>query len=543
MPTVTRQNAPRPAQPTSTVVALATKPATPNLDHITAQLRPLAVACDTLVYDPDNARKHPEGNLRALKTSLTTYGQVKAIVVRRDTNVVLAGNGTLEAARTLGWKHLAAVFVDMDDTQARGYSIADNRTAEMAEWDYDKLAVSLRVLQDDDVDLAQHGWGQKHLNSIIAGEWSSDADADQVPSPPDRAVTRTGDIWILGDHRLMCGDSSLPADVDRLLDGQPIHLINTDPPYNVKVEPRSNNAIAAGLSSFSAPMPNKGGTTHGLNSNQRFDRARGKSGNTGGVGNVASELLKSDRGNAAFDKARGKSGVAHHQSLDLERHPGKSKATHKQMRAKDRPLANDFVSDSEFERLLLAWFGNMSRVMVPGGSFYIWGGYANCSNYPPALKACGMYFSQSIIWDKQHPVLTRKDFMGAHEWCFYGWKEGAGHKFYGPNNVHDLWHVKKVNPQNMEHLTEKPVELAARAITYSSMRGQNVLDLFGGSGSTLIGAHQTQRRAFLMELDTLYCDVIVTRYIRFTDSQRDVKVIRDGVEMSYDDAVACRDDV
>jgi DNA modification methylase len=186
------------------------------------------------------------------------------------------------------------------------------------------------------------------------------------------------------------------------------------------------------------------------------------------------------------------------------------------MRAKDRPLANDFVTEEEFEQLLHAWFGNLARALLPGRAFYIWGGYSNCANYPPTLKAAGLYFSQAIIWDKQHPVMTRKDYMGAHEWCFYGWREGAAHQFYGPNNATDLWSVKKVNPQNMIHLTEKPVELAARAIDYSSKPGENVLDLFGGSGSTLIAAEQTGRRAFLMELDPLYCDVIVQRWEQFT---------------------------
>jgi DNA modification methylase len=258
----------------------------------------------------------------------------------------------------------------------------------------------------------------------------------------------------------MCGDSSSPADVDRLLDGQVIHLINSDPPYNVKVEPRSNNAIAAGLSSFAGPK--------------------------------------------------------HHQQLDVARNPGKAKPTQKKMRAKDRPLANDFVTDGEFDTLLAAWFGNMARVLAPGRSFYIWGGYANLGNYPPALKACGFYFSQGIVWDKQHPVLTRKDFMGCFELAFYGWKEGAAHQFFGPSNARDLWAVKKVNPQSMVHLTEKPVELAARAMQYSSKPGENVLDLFGGSGSTLMGAEQTGRRAFLMELDPPYCDVIVQRWEKFT---------------------------
>ena len=106
--------------------------------------------------------------------------------------------------------------------------------------------------------------------------------------------------------------------------------------------------------------------------------------------------------------------------------------------------------------------------------------------------------------------------MGNHEWCFYGWREGAAHQFLGPNNAVDVWSVKKVNPQSMVHLTEKPVELAARAIQYSSRTGENVLDLFGGSGSTLIAAEQTDRKAFLMELDPPYCDVIVQRWENFT---------------------------
>jgi DNA modification methylase len=266
----------------------------------------------------------------------------------------------------------------------------------------------------------------------------------------------------LGPHRLLCGDSSKPQDVDKLVNSQTIHLVNTDPPYNVRVEPRSNNAIAAGLSSFA--------------------------------------------------------GAKHHQKLDVVRHPEKAKPTGKKLRAKDRPLANDFVSEQYFGQLLHAWLGNVARVLQPGRSFYVWGGYANVANYPPALQASGLYFSQAIIWVKEHPVLTRKDYMGNHEWCFYGWREGAAHQFFGPNNAVDVWSIKKVNPQSMLHLTEKPVELAKRAIEYSSQRGDTVLDLFAGSGSTLIAVEQTSRQAFLMELDALYCDVVVQRWEQFNSS-------------------------
>jgi DNA modification methylase len=311
-------------------------------------------------------------------------------------------------------------------------------------------------LRDMLADLAQRNG---ILLAGLNGNPDGLTDPDAVPEPPDEAITKPGDLWILGNHRLLCADSSRPEDVDQLLAGEPIHLVNTDPPYNVRVEPRSNNAIAAGLSSFE---------------------------------------------------------TTHHQRFDVERHPEKSQPTTKKLRAKDRPLANDFVSEEEFDHLLHAWFGNMARVLLPGRAFYAWGGFSNCGNYPPVLRAVGLYFSQAIIWDKQHPVLTRKDFMGAHEWCFYGWREGAAHQFFGPNNATDLWAVKKVNPASMIHLTQKPTELAERAIEYSSRPGENILDLFGGSGSTLIAAERTGRRAFLMELDELYCDIIVRRWEEFT---------------------------
>ncbi len=348
------------------------------------------------------------------------------------------------------------------------------------------LPIELAELQDAGIDWSLLGFDQDELARLLdPGVKERLTDPDAVPEPPDEPVTKPGDLWLLGDHRLLCGDSSSAEDVDRLLDGQPIHLVNTDPPYNVKVEPRSNNAIAAGITSFS----------------RRED--------------LQCERSKSERGKQERARQARKAAATHHQGFDLARHPEKSKPTGK-MRAKDRPLVNDFVSDDEFERLLLAWFGNMARALEPGRGFYIWGGYANCANYPPALRASGLYFSQALIWDKQHPVLTRKDFMGAHEWCFYGWKEGAAHVFLGPNNVPDLWHVKKVSPNAMVHLTEKPVELAVRAMQYSSRPGEHVLDLFGGSGSTLIAAEQTGRKAFLMEIDPAYCDVIVQRWEQFT---------------------------
>ena len=410
-----------------------------------------------------------DGAVGAVANSIREFG-FRVPVILDGENVLVAGHTRVKAARQLGMTEVPAVRADdLTPEQIRAYRIADNKTADLATWDFDLLPAELSELQGMDVDLSLLGFNEDELAKFLdPGIQDGLTDPDEVPEPPDEATTQPGGLWILGDHRLLCGDSGSEADVDRLLDGAKIHLVNSDPPYNVKVEPRSNNAISAGLSSFQATEA----------------------------------------------KRQGK--LKHHQGLDLARHPTKSKATHKKLRAKDRPLTNDFVSDEEFDRLLRAWFGNIARVLLPGRAFYIWGGYAKCGNYPPVLKACGLYFSQSIIWDKQHPVLTRKDFMGAHEWCFYGWREGAAHVFLGPNNATDLWRVKKVNPQSMVHLTQKPTELATRAIQCSSRVGENVLDLFGGSGSTLIACEQTGRKAFLMEIDPLYADVIVQRWEQFT---------------------------
>ncbi|TVQ62826.1 MAG: chromosome partitioning protein ParB [Phycisphaerales bacterium] len=406
----------------------------------------------------------------AVASSIAAFGFRVPIVVDED-GVILAGHTRLKAAQKLGLGTVPVhVARGLTAEQARAYRIADNKTAELASWDAELLPIELEALQLADVDLASLGFDPAELSAILAPAGTEGlTDPDEAPEPPDEAITRPGDLWILGRHRLLCGDSGSATDLDRLLGGEPVHLVNTDPPYNVKVEPRSNNAIAAGNSSFSKQAGKAGGNTQ-----------------------------------------------THHQKLDLARHPEKAKGTTRKMRAKDRPLTNDFVTDEAFDALLLAWFGNAARALKPGGSFYIWGGYANLGNYPGPLAEAGLYFSQAIVWDKQHPVLTRKDFMGAFELCFYGWKEGAGHHFHGPSNATDLWHIKKVSPQRMVHLTEKPVELAQRAIEYSSRPGERVLDLFGGSGSTLIACEMTGRTALLMELDPPYCDVIVQRWEQFT---------------------------
>jgi DNA modification methylase len=399
---------------------------------------------------PGNPRDN-DGAVEAVMQSLREFGFRQPIVVDVE-HVIIVGHTRHKAAQKLGLKQLPVhVATDLTEAQVRAYRLADNATNELAEWNYELLPIELTGLQEMNFDLGLLGFDDEELKRLMSGDVTEGlTDPDDIPAPPDAATTRPGDLWVLGNHRLLCGDSGKPADLDRLLGGARIHLVNTDPPYNVAVEPRSNNAIASGVSSFPASPPAK--------------------------------------------KAKGKA----------------------KTRAKDRPIDNDSVTDQQFDQLLDGWFGNIARVLEPGRGFYIWGGYGNCGSYPPVLKRQGLYFSQAIIWVKLHPVMNRKDFMGNHEWCFYGWREGAAHKFYGPHNVRDVWEVKKVPSQQTQHLTQKPVELAVRALQYSTVIDENVLDLFGGSGSTLIAAEQTQRRAFLMELDPLYVDIICDRYQRFS---------------------------
>jgi DNA modification methylase len=409
---------------------------------------------------PQNPR-HNDHAVDAVAASIRAFGFRQPLVLD-EVSVIVVGDTRYKAALKLGLDEVPVhVATGLTPAQLKAYRLADNQTGAIADWDYELLVQELADLQKMDFDLDLVGFAPDELQKLMQTEVADGlTDPDDIPEPPDAPDTKPGDVWLLGAHRLLCGDSSRAEDVDRLLDGSPVHLVNTDPPYNVRVEPRSNNAIASGMSSFGS--------------------------------------------------------VTHHQKLDLGRHSKKAKRTTKKMRAKDRPLANDFVSEEEYDRLLHAWFANIVRVLEPGRTFYVWGGYANCGNYPPVFKALGLHFAQAIIWVKNHAVLTRKDFMGNHEWCFYGWKEGAAHQFFGPKNATDVWDIKKVNPQSMIHLTEKPVELAARAIQYSSRPGECVLDPFAGGGSTLIAAEQTGRRAFLMEVDAPYCDVIRTRWEQFT---------------------------
>jgi len=261
-----------------------------------------------------NNPRDNEGAVDAVARSIQEFG-FKIPIILDANNEIVAGHTRYKAARKLGMTEVPVIrAADLTPEQVRAFRIADNQTASLAAWNYDLLEIELLALQDVEFDLSLLAFPEREMEELLYPDGKQGlTDPDEIPEPPDEAITQPGDLWILGDHRLLCGDSGRPEDVDQLLAGATIQLVNTDPPYNVKVEPRSNNAIAAGLSSFSY-------------------------------------LQQADH---------------HHQQLDLARHPEKSKPTHKRMRAKDRPLANDFVSDEAFDRMLnAASASRMSAVSV-----------------------------------------------------------------------------------------------------------------------------------------------------------------------------------
>lgn len=313
------------------------------------------VRAGDLAPNPRNWRRHPDAQRKALMGVLEEIGYAGACLAREVRGKLELVDGHLR--QSLDPEQMLPVLVlDVTKDEADKLLATFDPLSGMAEADEVAIAALIRDIEFSNADAAE-------LLQSISDEHSQypeEVVEDQAPALADAATTQPGDLWILGSHRLLCGDSSVPADLDRLLDGAKIQLVNTDPPYNVNAQPRSSAAMAAGNSNY----------------------------------------------------APSKTGKA-----------SKEKPT--QLKAKDRTLANDVMSDADFQAMLLAWFGNLARVLEPGRAFYVWGGYANCANYPAAMTQCGLHFAQAIIWVKQHPVISRKDFMGNHEWAFHGANVGV----------------------------------------------------------------------------------------------------------------------
>lgn len=208
-----------------------------GLDYIAEPLRPLAVPIGELNADPANARRHPDHNLAAIEASLRRWGQRFPIVVQRQGMVVRAGNGRLEAARRLGWTHLAAVVVDEDSVEATAFALADNRSAELAEWDDEALAALLQSLPTD----VPTGFSEGDLEALLAGLNPVEVVEDEPPEVEAVVVSRTGDLWLCGEHRVLCGDSTVAEDVERVMGGERADATLSDPPYGIGLDYESHD--------------------------------------------------------------------------------------------------------------------------------------------------------------------------------------------------------------------------------------------------------------------------------------------------------------
>jgi DNA modification methylase len=376
-----------------------------------------------LLLDPENARKHSKKNLDAIKASLTKFGQRKPIVINNK-GVILAGNGTVEAAKDLGWDHIEVAIVpaDWDEATARAYALADNRTAELAEWDENVLAKQLLELIDEDFDIEAIGFELPEPEIQLEPD-----DAPSIEEVEHR--TKLGQLWKLGDHLLYCGDSTEEATFTRLMGDEKAHLIWTDPPWNV---------------------------------------------NYGGIDN---------------DNVQG---------------------------WKVRTIMNDHMNEGQWDEFVEQFCATMKENSEPGAPIYL---VMSAQEWPVIdkhLREVGFHWSSTVIWAKDRLVLSRKDYHTQYEPIWYGWNADAARLSpVEDRKQSDLWEIQR--PARSElHPTMKPIELVQKSIVNSSKPGNIVLDSFGGSGSTLIACEQTNRKCRMVELDPQYCDVIITRWEKFT---------------------------
>ena len=354
-----------------------------------------------------NSRTHSDEQVAQIAASIKEFGWTNPILVD-GSNGIIAGHGRLMAARKLGFKEVPTIeLADLTETQKKAYIIADNRLALNAGWDNEMLTIELNDLLADGFALDILGFDSKELNALLEPEVVKGlTDEDAVPEIPDEPKTKIGDIYQLGNHRLMCGDSTSIDAVDNLMDGQKADMVFTDPPYGMR--------------------------------------------------------LDTDYSKMGATKTKYRQVIGDHEDFN----------------------AQDI-------------FG-----VIQSPIYYLWGADYYSDTIP--LYKDGSYF----VWSKAQSESENSVFGSRFELC---WRY--------PKRKKEVWFVRGINQSSErlgEHPTQKPTELTIRAVELETKPKAIVVDLFGGSGSTLIGCEKTNRHARLMELDPKYCDVIVKRWEDFT---------------------------
>jgi DNA modification methylase len=359
----------------------------------------------------NNPRKLKDDAIEKVAMSLKEYGFRQPIVVDKD-RIIVVGHTRYRASKKLGFKEVPITIADnLTPEQINAYRIADNRTAEESEWDSELLKMEIKDLEAKDFKLDLLGFNDEQLNDILFEEKQGLTDEDEVPEAPEEPISKLGDVWILGNHRVMCGDSTMLNDIDKLTEKQKPDMIFTDPPYNV-----------------------------------------------------------------AFNGRSGKFDV----------------------------IKNDNLEESEFNNFIDTILTNLKLLNI--NTYYICCNWAFYGILQKKLKpkAC-------IVWAKNVFGLGR-GYRHQHEFILFD-----GFIDVSIKNESDLWKIAK--DTKYKHPTQKPVELPSRALKNSSKQDNIILDLFGGSGSTLIACEKLNRKARIMELDPIYCDVIIKRWENFTGAK------------------------
>ena len=418
--------------------------------------------------DKSNPRITTEEQVELYKKILTRFGMIVPILITSE-NKILYDNGKYEAAKQLGMKIIRAVRIDkLSEDKLRTLRLAELNAQEKGEWDFEKLYDELSKLNEDDLFLT--GFNLAEIEKELGTDGDSIEEIEEIDIPEAREdyYSQAGDIYLLGEHRLMCGDSTNAEDVSKLLDGELADLMITDPPYNINYEGSDGQKIK-----------------------------------------------------------------------------------------------NDNMSSNEFYDFLKKFYENAFNVMRDGAGFYIFHADSETKAFRGACEDVGFKISQCLIWVKNGFNLSRQDYNWRHEPCLYGWKLGKEHFFikdYTQDTVlenreglkkkskeellkyileleeklkyHSTIIEENKPTKNDIHPTMKPLKLLARLMANSSKKNWRVLDLFGGSGSTLMTAEQLQRKAYLMEYDPKYADVIVKR---FASVNQDIRLLRNGQIYSWEE--------
>ena len=395
------------------------------------------VSIGKLVPYVNTARTHSKEQITKLRSSLREFGFVNPVIIDREFNVI-AGHGRILAAKEENIEQVPCVFVDyLTEAQKKAYILADNRFALDAGWDEDMLRVEMEALQDMDFDISLTGFDEAEIADLFAADdnEAQEDDFDEDAALQAEPFVKTGDLWFLGKHRLLCADSTKPEDVKLLMDGKKANVCITDPPYACNY--------------------------------------------TGGTG---------------------------------------------------MKIMNDNLKGEEFYQFLLSAFKNAYENLADGAAIYIFHSDAEKVNFYNAVVAAGFHYSTTCIWVKQSLVLGRFDYQMRHEPVIYAFKDTVKHKFYGDRKQTTVWEFDRPSKSKL-HPTTKPLPLVAYPMKNSSLVNSIVLDLFGGSGSTLMATEQMDRTAYLMELDPVYASAIVRRFVAYRGNTEDVYIIRDGQKL------------